>query len=110
MERTQPPLPHLGIGDCGYCYVLGAIAVRTQEQHKRVEVPAIASQWNDNVDSLKSGIVEIEDFHNVLFDCCCHQEQIAPDPGHHHNIDSNEDLVAVIVDAKALQHASHRPV
>ena len=30
-----------------------------------------------------------------------------PNPGHHYDIEPNEDLVAVIVVDKALQHAVH---
>ena len=37
-------------------------------------------------------------------------ENRLPNPGHHRDIDRNEDLVAVIVGDKALQHAFRRTV
>ena len=45
-----------------------------------------------------------------FFGCCYHREQVAPNPGHHHNVDPNNDLVAVIVGDKTFQHAFRRTV
>ena len=46
----------------------------------------------------------------MLFGCCNHREQVTPNPGHHHDIDPNEDIVAIVVGDKALQHVFHRTV
>ena len=42
MGMTQPPMPHLSIGDCVYCSFLGAISVRPEVHHEQVEVAALA--------------------------------------------------------------------
>ena len=110
MEMTQPPVPHLGIGDWVPFELLGVISVRTQVQHERVEVAAFASWRHGDVESLYTGIFVGEEDPNVRFGFCHHREQVAPNPGRHHNIDPNEELVAVILGDKFLQHAFLRTV
>ena len=41
MDMTQQLVPHLGIGDRVYNYLLGVISVRTQVQQEQVGVVAL---------------------------------------------------------------------